>query len=264
MSTRSINLSDVRLDGGTQCRAAIDQEHIATLADAWQDGAKIPAVVVFHDGSNYWLADGFHRYHAAQKCEFKDIEVEVHSGTRCDAVRYALGANAAHGLSRSPADKRKAVDICLREFSKMSDVEASRVCAVSQNTVREVRAALEAASQIEKVTTRTGADGKSYPATKPARKEPTYTPPARVEIVSGKCDDQDDAAMETPANVVPYVIPPQRSVAERQAAARSAAPVSWADEYASMAIDQLRKISKSDPKRGEAFARVAAWINENQ
>lgn len=60
----------------------------------------------------------------------------------------------------------------------------------------------------------------------------------------------------------PYVIQPQRSQLEKQAAQQQRA--SWADEYAGMAIDQLRKISKSDPKRGEALARVDAWIKENQ
>jgi hypothetical protein len=37
-------------------------------------------------------------------------------------------------------------------------------------------------------------------------------------------------------------------------------PTSWANEYASMAINQLQKISRSDPKRPDALRRVMEWI----
>lgn len=86
-------------------------------------------------------------------------------------------------------------------------------------------------------------------------------PEFRERIAVAKCDGGKLSTAKVLAPT-PYVVPPQRSVIEKQAAQQQRA--SWADEYAGMAIDQLRKISKSDPKRGEALARVAAWINQNK
>jgi hypothetical protein len=166
MNARSLYLSDIRLDGGTQCRAALDADHIASLAEAWTEGAKMPAVIVFNDGTNNWLADGFHRYHAAEKCDFKDILAEVRSGTRTDAVKFALGANAAHGMRRSNADKRRAVEIALKEFPNLSSVEVSRICAVSHTFVDKQRPEPATVAGSE---ARIGADGK-------IRKLPTRTP----------------------------------------------------------------------------------------
>jgi hypothetical protein len=169
----SLALSSIRLDGGTQCRTKLDDEHIASLAEAWANGAKMPAVVIFHDGSNHWLADGFHRYHAAEKCEFRDILADVRSGTKLDAIRFALSANADHGLRRTNADKRRAVEIALKEFPKLSDRQIADVCAVSHVFVAKCRP-----SQLETVTSseRLGADGKTRKL--PARKPAPVPPPA--------------------------------------------------------------------------------------
>jgi hypothetical protein len=73
-------------------------------------GDKFPPPVVFQDKQRrYWLADGFHRYHAAVGLELKVIECVVHAGELRDAILYSCGANAAHGLRRTNADKRQAV-----------------------------------------------------------------------------------------------------------------------------------------------------------
>lgn len=248
MKTESLALSSIRLDGGTQCRASLDQDHIATLADAWQDGAKMPAVVVFHDGSNYWLADGFHRYHAAQKCEFRDIESEVRSGTRCDAVKFALGANAAHGLRRTNADKRRAVEIALKEFPKLSSREIAKVCAVSHELVDRTRPQLaESAS-----SPRVGADGKE-------RKMPT---PAK------RAEPTEEAATEEPSKpepreiAVPFVVPPQRSQ-QAQPAAKSGpyVPPARGLMMARGAISHLEEIPAKDAERIDAIKLVLAWCN---
>lgn len=260
MSTCSLPLSSIRLDGGTQCRASLDAEHIATLADAWQDGAKIPAVVVFHDGSNYWLADGFHRYHAAQKCEFRDIEADVRSGTRCDAVKFALGANAAHGLRRTNADKRRAVEIALKEFPKLSDREIARICAVGHPLVAEVRGQLEGPSSS---STRIGADGKERKMPMPAKKQEPAAMPARFEVVAGNAEDDDSSAMETPPVApVPFVVPPQRSQ-QPQPAAKSTPyiPPARGLMMARGAISHLEEIPAKDAERIAGIKLVLAWCN---
>ena len=58
---KKLNLDAIRLDGETQARVALDSTQVAEYAEAMRDGDKFPPIVVFHDGSDYWLADGFHR-----------------------------------------------------------------------------------------------------------------------------------------------------------------------------------------------------------
>jgi hypothetical protein len=103
-------LNMIRLDGGTQQRDRIHEDTVAEYADAVDS---LPPVVVFHDGADYWLAGGFHRYHAHRKAERDTIRAEVRQGTLADAILFACGDNAEHGLRRTPADKRKAVHTLL-------------------------------------------------------------------------------------------------------------------------------------------------------
>jgi hypothetical protein len=69
----SIPIANIRLDGGTQPRAVLDFEAIEDYAEAMGAGMKFPPVVVFYDGENYWLADGFHRVKAAYAAGFDSV-----------------------------------------------------------------------------------------------------------------------------------------------------------------------------------------------
>lgn len=141
---KQLDITQLRTDGGTQPRKAIDNVLVSEYAEAMKSGAEFPPVVAFWDGVDYWLVDGFHRLHAARGAEMKSISVERHEGTRRDAVIYSVGANAAHGQRRSNDDKRKAVLTLLEdeEWSGWSDREIARRCAVSHQTVSNLRASL--------------------------------------------------------------------------------------------------------------------------
>lgn len=136
-----IDLQKIRLDGGTQPRAALDKDLIQEYAAAMVDGDEFPPVVVFYDGTAYWLADGFHRFHAAHRIGRKEIRAEVRQGTQRDAVLHSVGVNAAHGKRRSNADKRRAVMTLLAdaEWAEWSDREIARRCKVSHQFVNNVR-----------------------------------------------------------------------------------------------------------------------------
>ena len=58
-------------------------------------GVVFPPVIVFHDGADYWLADGFQRLIAAEELGLTEFSADVREGTRRDAILYAVGANAA-------------------------------------------------------------------------------------------------------------------------------------------------------------------------
>ena len=60
-----LSLSVINRFGGTQPRARLDDAIIQEYAEAMIAGDVFPPVAVFHDGADYWLADGFHRVNAA-------------------------------------------------------------------------------------------------------------------------------------------------------------------------------------------------------
>lgn len=153
---KKLNLNAIRIDGGTQSRVEINLDAVADYADSIRSGAEMPAVVVFHDGADYWLADGFHRYHAHKAAEKASILADVQTGTQRDAVLYSLGANRTHGLRRTNQDKRKAVETLLKdsEWSSWSDNQIAKACGVHHSTVSEHRRSL-AESASEKPAERT-------------------------------------------------------------------------------------------------------------
>jgi hypothetical protein len=137
-----LSLSQIRLDGGTQTRAGIDLAVANEYADAFRAGVKFPPVIVFHDGSTYWLADGFHRVTGADSVGLAEIEADVRQGTRRDAILFSVGANAVHGLRRTNADKRRAVETLLRdeEWRAWSDRVIAEKSGTSHPFVAKVRA----------------------------------------------------------------------------------------------------------------------------
>lgn len=142
--SQPLRIDQIRTDGGTQPRAELDLTTIAEYAAAMQEGDQFPPVVVFHDGENYWLADGFHRLKAAEQIDFLDLPADVREGTRRDAVLFSVGANASHGLRRTNADKRQAVETLLRdeEWLAWSDREIARRCGVSHDFVSRLRGSI--------------------------------------------------------------------------------------------------------------------------
>jgi hypothetical protein len=142
---KKLNLAAIRLDGSTQARIALDSSQVTEYAEAMRDGDKFPPIVVFHDGSDYWLADGFHRYHATKQNGFTSIEAEVKTGTVEEAQIYAFGANAKRGLSTSHEDNRSIIVRMLNHpiSSTWTNAEIARHVGVSKMTVGRIKASLE-------------------------------------------------------------------------------------------------------------------------
>lgn len=64
----------------------------------------LPPVVVFDTGEELLLVDGYHRVAAAQRRGLETVEVEVRSGSRRDALRYAATVGAVQrGISPDTA-----------------------------------------------------------------------------------------------------------------------------------------------------------------
>lgn len=138
---QAIKLDLIRINGGTQPRAHLNESTVAEYADLMTEGTCLPAVTIYFDGSEYWLADGFHRYHAHRKIGALEIDADVHNGQRRDAVLHSVGANSSHGLRRTNEDKRRAVETLMgdSEWSQWADREIARVCGVSTPFVGSIR-----------------------------------------------------------------------------------------------------------------------------
>lgn len=193
-----VEISLIRIDGGTQSRAELNEAVVAEYAEAIESGAKFPPVSLFFDGNTYWLADGFHRYFAAKKAGLVEVEAAVAEGGRRDAVLHSLGANTNHGLRRSNADKRKAVETLLAdsEWALMSDREAAKVCGVSHTFVAAIRSSLATvASEDDKqrtYTTKHGTKATMDTARIGKREvESDSTPPPPALPIAANEDDDD-------------------------------------------------------------------------
>lgn len=145
MPIKSLPLKDIRLDGGTQMRVEMNEATVSQYAEDAAAGVKFPWVVAFDDGENVWLSDGFHRFKGFEQAGLEEITCDVRLGTLRDAILFAAGANAAHGLRRTNEDKRKAVQALLNdeEWGKWPDAQIAKQCGVSQPFVSNLRRILK-------------------------------------------------------------------------------------------------------------------------
>ena len=141
-------LTSIVADPAVHSRVHRDDHTVAEYSGAMSRGEVFPAVVVFQEGATYWLADGFMRVEAARDGGLTSVTADVREGGRRDAVLFAAGANAAHGLRRTNADKRRAVEMLLAdpEWVAWSDGQIARAACVSDKTVAKYRRELSATS----------------------------------------------------------------------------------------------------------------------
>jgi hypothetical protein len=164
MTKTTLAIQQIIADESVQPRAEIKPEVAREYSEVLANGASLPPLVVFHDGKHYWLSEGFHRRKAYELANITEVPVIVHEGGKRDAMLHAVGSNATHGLRRTNADKRRAVEMVLKdeEWNVNSDRWIAEKCAVSHEFVRQLRG-----EQVSTVDTsaqaRTGKDGKQYP-----------------------------------------------------------------------------------------------------
>jgi hypothetical protein len=137
----SLPINNVRIDGNTQYRIVIDQATVYNYLNAIKQGDEFPLIDVVYDGTDYWLTDGFHRYHAFKLLGMIKIQVNCKNGCLRDAQIEALKANCQHGKPLTNDDKRNKVQMALKidGFSGKSDRELAKICNVSTPLVSSVR-----------------------------------------------------------------------------------------------------------------------------
>lgn len=204
---KKIKISEIAISGGTQQRETINHSEVEIYAESMRCGAQFPPVTLFFDGAQYWLADGFHRFHACRIAEIPDIHADVRTGTIREARLFSAGANGAHGMRLTNADKRKAVMVLLSdaEWGKWGDREIAKHCNVTHPFVGKLRDEISAKNKHEVVTVTTSPPEppktrheRIVPDDKPdelndvciAKKEPEYT---ELDAAKDHISDLQDA-----------------------------------------------------------------------
>jgi hypothetical protein len=141
-----VPLARIPTDEGAQTRvrvrAAVVRDYATAMKQQRAEGnLRFPPVIIFTDGQNYWLGDGFHRVLAAARAGLVEIAADARQGTQRDAVLFGISANSTHGLPRTNADKRKAVSLLLgdAEWSQWSDRKIAGHCQVGHAFVSRLR-----------------------------------------------------------------------------------------------------------------------------
>lgn len=177
-----IKLSQLNTTAGTQTREHLSDETVNDYAERMAEGDTFPPVTVFHDGTDHFLADGFHRVAAAQKLSHKQIDAAIVAGSRLTALEFSLGANINHGLRRTNKDKRNAVHIAFAEFEEYTDRAIAKLCGVSHKFVSNTRHEMEGDDMETPVGDPDHVETVSTSNPQPvADQAPTFSEPPKIE-----------------------------------------------------------------------------------
>ena len=237
----NLSVAAIELDTTIQCRADIDIATVNEYAEAMQAGDEFPPIDVFGTAEKCWIGDGWHRVMAARSAGLTEIAATLHTGGRIDALKHALSANALHGRRRDNKDKRRTVEIALREFGGFSNVVIAEMCGVSDEFVRSLR---PPEPPTVGGSTRTGADGKEHPARRQPHPDPDPEPIASPKPGSYFGDE--------PTAIAPISPPLPKP-----------GPSRLGMQYAHMAIMDLEQIRDDDLEREQAFAHIRGWLDEH-
>lgn len=179
-----MNIAALVMDERLQSRTEVNEETVSEYAEALLAGADFPPVLVYFDGINYYLTDGYHRLLAHKRAEKVSILCDVVQGTMRDAILHSTGVNAKHGMRRTYADKRKAVMTLLDDFewSDWSNSEIARRCGVSPTFVSSLRdsggpSTVKYKTKDGNVATKAKAPGRAPKEKEPELKGPEVIPP---------------------------------------------------------------------------------------
>lgn len=238
MKTKTIKLSDIVIDAGTQQREKINDEIVAEYSEAMKCGFKLPPITTFFNGAQYFLVDGFHRYWASKLLEITDVDSEIHEGTKREAILYSAGVNGAHGIRPTNADKRKAVLILLNdeEWANWSDNQIAKHCKVTQPFVSKIR------KEVITVITHTQSNGNENEMATVATSalEPALNRDDDKKLSTGNEENNEEFKdLESARNELYSDVDPQEEIAK-----------------AHKEIDQLNSIIESDDKLAAAMAEI--------
>jgi hypothetical protein len=261
---REIPIGHIIRDPEVQPRVSLNAALIDEYAKEIAEGRQFPPPVVFQEKENplgYWAGDGFHRIGAHERLKRTDVTCEVRTGGRREAMLYACGVNAAHGLRRTNADKRRAVLRVLldKQWSRYSGRRVAELCVVSNTFVSQLRADLKAQS-VNVDTPR--------PNTALAPEERHQGPSPSIEPLPGNSEiSQEDGSapvvsMKTAEPGPPTLELPKITEAERTKAVERIEELNRllnrVPEVSTLAVQQLPVLRDLASRTADMFERIEA------
>lgn len=159
---KRLSIDKIKCSKDIQPRVEMDANAVAEYAERIEAGDDLPKVVVYYDGTTYWLTEGFHRLAAYKKLGRKQVDCIVINGTKADAQWHAIRSNRGHGLPRSNADKARAVGMAFvhPEGRDKSDRAIADLLGVSPTMVAKYRPK-DATAKDGQSKSRVGRDGRT-------------------------------------------------------------------------------------------------------
>jgi hypothetical protein len=138
---KTLPIDAINITGGTQSRLSIKEDYVEEIYEKMKDGVEYEPVKAFFDGKEYWLGDGFHRYHATRKNGKASIKCYVTNGLLREAILYSKIANNLHGLQPTLQDKIHNAKELIGDFEwgEWSNREIGRICDLSHVTIAKLR-----------------------------------------------------------------------------------------------------------------------------
>lgn len=196
-----LSLEKIRIDCDTQSREKTNLGKVSEYAEKMLMGEVFRPAIVYYDGREYYLSDGFHRYFANQKIGSPGMDCEVRNGSLRDAIFYSFEANKNHGMPFTNADKRRNVIRLLNDFEweMMSQLEIAKKCGCSQTFVSKIKQELFAlklapAASNDKKDSKPAADSK--PVKEPKESKKTDTDKATSEV-EAELIEQNELLIDT-------------------------------------------------------------------
>ena len=261
-----IQIESIRTDAGTQAREGIHGETVQDYATRMEEGDEFPPVIVFHDGADYFLSDGFHRVMAAKRIGYLEIMAEVRKGTREDALWFALAANKRNGQRMRRVDVRHAVEVALQTWPERTCKTVGEQVGCSETYVQKLQGQLTTSGELTLPTPRMGKDGRerptSYQKRDPAPAAEQGPDPEPVDDGDWPGDEptereEDGGREETEGG-------PRPGLTRQERRELAALPSVMGMYMANLAVSDLEQIPGDDPELEEGLNHVKTWIESEQ
>jgi len=162
-----------RFDLSAQTRAGLREAAVDEYREVIENSGQLEPALAFQSSTGeLYLSSGFHRRRAYELADRKTMPCVVKPGSLWDAIVSGIAANLVHrGERPSRADKRRAVEMVLRERPNLSDRAIADICGVHHSTVSGRRSEMELSGEISHSSSRQGKDGRlTAPRIGPAEK----------------------------------------------------------------------------------------------
>lgn len=228
---RRIRLADIVRTPELQARVALQEEVVDRYAELYRSAVAMPPLDAFEIDSLIVLAEGNHRWAGAQRAGLTEIEVRIYQGTHRDALLFAMGANAGHGLALSNEDKRRAVSVMLAdpEWQRWSDRRLATFTGGGARFVAKMRKELGTPPS----PTRIGRDGRATSTTSIGRRTPAPSTGATAEPDVDSSDLTAHGAQSDPPTppAVVSAVSPQAAATPQGPAAVPSPPAAQGSHY---------------------------------